>query len=133
MNGFFGNGGIAGKFSDFNGNIRQTEARFMLGSPDSVAVGRQGPVWGQRGNIFGAFFQDDWKLSSKLTLNLGVRYEDHTPWYETQNKEVNFDPYTGNLELPGQNGNNRALYNSITASATSSPESASRMHCFQER
>jgi len=44
------------------------------------------------------------------TLNLGLRYENHTPWYESKNKQVNFDPITGNLELPGQGGNSRALY-----------------------
>jgi hypothetical protein len=122
MNGFFsGNGGIAGNL-DFNGRYSgQAESDFMLGLPDKVAVGRPGPVWGQRGNIFGAFYQDDWKLTSKLTLNLGLRYEDHTPWYETQNKEVNFDPYTGNLELPGQNGNSRALYNSYNGISNFQP------------
>lgn len=122
MNGFFsGNGGIAGNF-DFNGRYSgQAESDFLLGLPDQVAVGRRGPIWGQRGNIFGAFFQDDWKLTPNLTLNLGVRYEDHTPWYETQNKEVNYDPYTGNLELPGQNGNSRALYNSYNGISNFQP------------
>jgi len=113
MDGFFpGNGGLAGNFN-FNGQYSGSgESDFLLGLPDQIAVGRPGPVWGQRGNIFGAFFQDDWKLTSKLVLNLGLRYEDHTPWYETNDKQVNFDPNTGNLELPGQNGNSRALYDS---------------------
>jgi Carboxypeptidase regulatory-like domain len=113
MDGFFpGNGGVAGNFN-FNGQYSGVaESDFMLGLPDQIFVGRPGPVWGQRGNIFSAFYQDDWNVTSKLVLNLGLRYEDHTPWYETQNKQVNFDPNTGNLELPGQNGNSRALYDS---------------------
>jgi hypothetical protein len=82
----------------------------MLGLPDIIQVGRPGPVWGQRGNIFSGFVQDDWKFTTKLTLNLGLRYENHTPWYEAHDKQVNFDPLTGNLELPGQNGLNRATY-----------------------
>ncbi len=112
MNGFFpGNGGLAGNF-DFNGQYSgSAESDFMLGLPDIIQVGRPGPVWGQRGNIFSGFYQDDWKLTQKLTLNLGLRYENHTPWYEAKNKQVNFDPITGNLELPGQGGFNRAMYN----------------------
>jgi hypothetical protein len=111
QNGFFpGNGGLAGNF-DFNGQYSgSAESDFMLGLPDIIQVGRPGPVWGQRGNIFSGFFQDDWKLTTKLTLNLGLRYENHTPWYEAHDKQVNFDPLTGNLELPGQNGFNRATY-----------------------
>ena len=111
QNGFFpGNGGLAGNF-DFNGQYSgSAESDFMLGLPDIIQVGRPGPVWGQRGNIFSGFVQDDWKFTTKLTLNLGLRYENHTPWYEAHDKQVNFDPLTGNLELPGQNGFNRATY-----------------------
>jgi Carboxypeptidase regulatory-like domain len=122
MNGFFpGNGGVAGNF-DFNGQYSgAAESDFLLGLPDTVQVGRPGPVWGQRGNIFSGFFQDDWKVTPKLTVNLGLRYENHTPWYEAQDKQVNFDPITGNLELPGQNGNSRALYNSYNGISNFQP------------
>jgi hypothetical protein len=47
-----------------------------------------------------------------LTSNLCLRYEAHTPFVEANNKEVNWDPQTGVFELPGQNGNSQALYNS---------------------
>jgi hypothetical protein len=122
MNGFFpGNGGLAGNF-DFNGQYSgAAESDFLLGLPDTIQVGRPGPVWGQRGNIFSGFFQDDWKVTQKLTLNLGLRYENHTPWYETNDKQVNFDPLTGNLELPGVNGNSRALYDSYNGVSNFQP------------
>jgi Carboxypeptidase regulatory-like domain/TonB dependent receptor/TonB-dependent Receptor Plug Domain len=38
------------------------------------------------------YLQDDFKVSPKLTLNLGVRYEFATPQYEEQNRLSNFDP-----------------------------------------
>jgi hypothetical protein len=38
------------------------------------------------------FFEDDWKVSRRLTLNLGMRYELDTPPYDTQGRISTFDP-----------------------------------------
>jgi hypothetical protein len=62
-----------------------------------------------RGSIIGAFVQDNWKITSALTLNLGLRFEDHTPFLDKQDHVVNFGLNTGTIETPG-NGNSRALY-----------------------
>jgi hypothetical protein len=40
----------------------------------------------------GYFFQDDWKVSPRLTLNLGIRYELITPFIDNNDMLVNFDP-----------------------------------------
>jgi hypothetical protein len=69
-----------------------------------------------RGNIFAGYVQDDWRATSTLTVNIGVRFEDHTPFYEVNNRVVNFGLYTGTIYTPnGLDGTqtfpNKALYN----------------------
>lgn len=69
-----------------------------------------------RGNILGAYVQDDWRVTNSLTLNLGLRFEDHTPLYDVNNHTVNFGLYTGTIyTATGVDGTakfgNRALYN----------------------
>jgi hypothetical protein len=44
-----------------------------------------------------AYLQDDFKVSTRLTLNLGVRYEFSTPIYEEQNRLSNYDPKTNSI------------------------------------
>ena len=45
-----------------------------------------------RANDFSAFFQDDWKVTPRFTLNLGLRYDYFGPTTETQGHFVGFDP-----------------------------------------
>ena len=72
-----------------------------------------------RGNVFAGYVQDDWRVTPTFTVNLGLRFEDHTPLYETSGHEVNFGLYTGTIYT--QNGvdgtqafSNKALYNNYT-------------------
>ncbi|MDR3674412.1 MAG: TonB-dependent receptor [Acidobacteriota bacterium] len=41
---------------------------------------------------YGAYFQDDWRATRKLTLNLGVRWDHTTPYVEKYGAQVNFIP-----------------------------------------
>ena len=45
------------------------------------------------------YLQDDFKVSSKVTLNLGVRYELVTPVYDANNRLANFDPATRSVVI----------------------------------
>jgi hypothetical protein len=58
------------------------------------------------------FVQDDWKVTDKLALNLGLRYDFITPALEAENRQANFDPATGTL-IQAQDGSleDRGLVN----------------------
>ncbi len=67
-------------------------AAFMLGLPSSGAYDNQA-----RGDFHqyyvGTFAQDDWRVSSRLTLNLGLRFDIDTPFEEKLGRTVNgFNP-----------------------------------------
>jgi hypothetical protein len=52
----------------------------------------------------GAFVQDDFKVSNRMTINAGLRYEVFTAPTEEQNRLVNFDPTNLRLIYAGENG-----------------------------
>ena len=70
-----------------------------------------GKTWEQISNVIGIYAQDTWRVTDRLTLNLGLRYDAHTPWVETNDHQANYNFATGNIDLAGQNGASRALYN----------------------
>lgn len=88
-------------------------ADFNLDRVYSVGRGAVAGFAGQRQWRDAVFAQDDWKILRNLTLNLGVRWEWDQPIYEVHNKQSNLNMQTGQIEIAGQNGNSRALYNSV--------------------
>ena len=87
------------------------EADSFWGCPTDFGRGLSTGTWGQRKTIYGFYFQDDWRVTDSLTLNLGLRWEYHTPLVEVEDRQANFGLFSGQLELAGKDGNSRALYN----------------------
>ncbi|HXM96484.1 MAG TPA: TonB-dependent receptor [Candidatus Dormibacteraeota bacterium] len=86
------------------------EADFFLGLPQNLQRGIAGGGWGQRSTTFAGYVQDDWRATDSLTLNLGLRYEAHTPWVEQSDRQTNYGLFSGAIMLAGKDGNSRALY-----------------------
>jgi hypothetical protein len=87
-------------------------ADFVLGLNYQYGRGvSTGKTWQQFSNVIGVYAEDTWRVTNTLTLNLGLRYDAHTPWTETNNEQANYNIATGNIDLAGQNGASRALYN----------------------
>ncbi len=84
-------------------------ADFLFGAPNAYSLNNS-VIVNYRQRMHFAYLQDDFKVNSKLTLNLGARYEFATPQWEDQNRLGNFDPATGRL-LQASSGSlyNRAL------------------------
>jgi hypothetical protein len=83
-------------------------ADMLLGLPTSSTISTL-TYFGNRQQTYGGFIQDDYQVSSKLTLNLGVRYDYTTPISEAHNQQSNFDFSTGQLVVAGQNGASAGL------------------------
>lgn len=62
------------------------------------------PRFGLRNTYYDMFFQDDYQLRPRLTLNLGLRYQYDTTFQEAHGKITNFDFSTDALTPIGDNG-----------------------------
>ena len=77
----------------------QGYASFLLGLPSTLEIVRPAD-YSEYSKTWGFFVQDDWKVNSKLTVNLGLRWEVEAPLVERNDKSVSgFDyNYTQPIE-----------------------------------
>jgi hypothetical protein len=100
-------------------------ADFMLGRLSAVTA-QISPSIGKRFQYYAGYVQDDWRVTQRLTLNLGLRYDTESPLYEVAGRMSNFDPYVPNplagtngiapgqlgvMDFPNLNGNGKYLWN----------------------
>jgi len=91
--------------SDLSTDIGGSDvASFLMGYPDSTYRDGQKGSFGMRWTEFSAYVMDDFRLNTKLTLNLGVRYDLFTPPVEQENRLANFDFSTGEFVSPQMSG-----------------------------
>ncbi len=97
-----------------NGQINQTVpgnaavaafADYLLGLPAQITISSANPTRGFRTTAYIGYAQDEWRVNTRLTMNLGLRYEIDTPITEVNGLLSNLLPGRGNFvvgsdELP---------------------------------
>ncbi len=86
-------------------------SELLAGFIDNYSIGAQSGFFGTRNYEIGVFAQDDWKLTQRLTLNLGVRYDIITYPTEEHNRQSALNATTGVIDEAGVNGVPRSLVN----------------------
>lgn len=79
-------------------------ASFLLGQVSNFSIDLQQQTIHPRVKILEFFAQDDFKVTSRLTVNAGLRYTLNFPSTETDNQGAIFNLQTQQLEYLGQNG-----------------------------
>jgi hypothetical protein len=105
---------------DFNGeftsqlNTSSTAtalADFAMGAMDSGSRAYLDGPFALRAWQLSPYAQDDWRITKRLTLNAGVRWDFVAPYVEKHNHWANLNLANGQLLLAGQNDNSRSLVN----------------------
>lgn len=104
-----GNGSGGGAFSSGHVSTGYEVSDILAGFVDGYQHGPRLGTVGTRSWENGFFAEDDWRISPRLTLNLGLRYDIYTWPVEVQDRQANFNLVSGALELANQNAASRAF------------------------
>lgn len=105
---------------DFNGQFTRqigssssstALADFALGAPDAITRNILTSTFGMRIFTIAPYIQDSWRVTDRLTAELGLRWEVDAPPYDVHDHWSNLNVTTGQLLVAGQNGNGRRLRN----------------------
>jgi hypothetical protein len=100
-----------------NANSGNAIASMLLGFPNSANIRASLPLDRRQG--YWAFYaQDDWKVTRNFTLNIGLRWEAHTPRIDVEDRQNGFDrdainPVSGTpgvITFAGRDGAPRQVY-----------------------
>lgn len=88
---------------EFGGYTGDASADMLLGQMGGTIHDQTffGATTGRRWKLFRPFVEDEWRVTSNLTLNLGVAWAFVTPISEAQNRQANFNFATGQLLVAG--------------------------------
>ncbi|HUS07801.1 MAG TPA: carboxypeptidase-like regulatory domain-containing protein, partial [Bryobacteraceae bacterium] len=92
----FGSYSFTNRFSGYS------YSDFLLGLPQSTSRTYVRPPQSARFWFLSGFVQDDYKVSQRLTLSYGVRYEYDPPGVDTHDTIANFDRATGSIVVPNE-------------------------------
>ena len=122
-----------GSYSFTNRFTGYSYSDFLLGLPQTTSRVYVRPSQAARFWSLSGFIQDDFKMSKRLTLSFGLRYEYDKPPVDAFDAIANFDPATGAVVVPNEKvlrENVNPLFPSaipiVTASQAGYPERALR-------
>jgi hypothetical protein len=102
---------FSGTFTSAGGQSGIGFADMLLGLPSLTTITTTNTVFHENLNYFAGYVQDDYRITSKLTLNFGLRYEFDGPYSEIHNNMYTFNPNIVDQNTGAQGGIQFAGYN----------------------